>query len=93
MIQFTYEQAIRYLCGDPALQSEDDRRDEARNVVTDAIWALATEEGDGKGEMRDWVAEGDWSPSDLGRLEAFAPDALAVEWDTYQRDARPALGE
>lgn len=85
---FTYEQAIRYLCGDPALRSNDDRRDEAREVITDAVWALAKEDGDGKGEMWDWIAEGDWSPAELARLEAWTPDALAAEWDAYQRQAQ-----
>lgn len=93
MATLSYTDALRYLCGDPALRSDDDRRDEARKVVAGAVWALATEEGDGEGEMYDWVAEGDWSPADLGRLEAFSPEALAAEWDELQRSARASRAE
>lgn len=87
-----YEQAVRYLCGDPALRNDDeDRRDEARDVITDAVGALVKEEGGGKGELRDWIAEGDWSPAQLNQLEAWSAEALAAEWDNYQREARRAL--
>jgi transcriptional regulator of met regulon len=85
---FTYEQAIRYLCGDPVFQSNDDRRDEARDAITEAVWLLVKEDGNGKGELRDWIAMGDWSPYDLHRLDALAPSALAAEWDEYQRQAQ-----
>lgn len=85
---FTYTEAVRYLCGDPALRSDDDRHDEARHIITDAVWALAKEDGDGKSEMHDWIAEGDWSPAELNRLEAWSVEALAAEWDAYQRQAQ-----
>lgn len=85
---FTYPEAIRYLCGDPSLQSDDDRRDEARTVVADAVWVLVKEDGDGRGELYDWIAEGDWAPADLNRMEAFSAEALAAEWDEYQRRAQ-----
>jgi hypothetical protein len=88
MTTFTYEQAVRYLCGDPVFQGEDDRRDEARDAITEAVWILVKEKGNGKGELRDWIAMGDWSPYDLHRLDALAPSALAAEWDEYQRQAQ-----
>lgn len=90
---FSYTEAIRYLCGDPALRQfyADDRRDEARKVIADAVWALTKEDGDGYGEMYDWIAEGDWSPSMLKNLATEtvnSPGALAAEWDEMQRRAR-----
>lgn len=89
MSGLNYEQAVRYLCGDAAQQlGADDRRDEARDVITDAVWQLVEEDGDGKGELRDWIAEGDWSPAELSRLDAWSAAALAAEWDAYQRAAR-----
>lgn len=83
----TYDEALTILMTGRAheLWSE---RDEARQVVTDAVWSLATEEGDGKGEMYDWIAEGDFSPADLARKGAYSADALAAEWDALQRAAR-----
>jgi len=89
-MKLSYTEAIRYLCGDRAAYEGQDLRDEARSVITSAVWDLVTEEGDGKGEMWDWIAEGDWSPADLGRMEAYSPAALAAEWNQYQRNARAA---
>jgi len=91
MKKLNYEQALRYLCGDTTVgdtRPGEDRKDEARDVITDAVWALVTEEGDGKGELRDWIATGDWSPTELNRLEAHSAAALAAEWDSYQQAAR-----
>lgn len=91
---FSYTEAIRYLCGDPSLQSDDDdRRDEARTVITDAVWPLAAEEGDGKGEMWDWIAMGSWSMADLRSPESVTAAAIAAEWDEMQREARAAREE
>jgi hypothetical protein len=92
-MKLSYIESVRYLCGDRDAYEGQDLRDEARTVITDAVWGLAKEDGDGKGEMWNWIAEGDWSPADLSRLDAFSPAALAAEWDQYQRDARAAIGE
>ena len=46
--QMSYEEAIRYLCGDPALQDNNARREQARDVITDAVWERAFEEGGGR---------------------------------------------
>ncbi len=91
MKKLNYEQALRYLCGDTTVgdtRPGEDRKDEARDVITDAVWALVTEEGDGKGELRDWIATGDWSPTELNRLSAWTAQTLAADWDTMQRIAQ-----
>lgn len=90
MATLTYTGALRYLCTHSSITDEEDLCDEAAKVITDAVWALAKEEGDGKGEMHDWIIEGDFSPADLNRLEAYSPEALAAEWDQYQRDGQIA---
>lgn len=90
MTKLTYTEALRYLCTHSSLNDKEDLRQEAADVIVDAVWYIAKETGDGKGEMHDWIMEGDFSPADLNRLEAFSPEALAAEWDTYQRNAQTA---
>lgn len=88
MSKLTYTEALQYLCTHSSLNDKEDLRQEAADVIVDAVWYIAKEAGDGKGEMHDWIVEGDFSPADLNRLEAFSAEALAAEWDTYQRNAQ-----
>lgn len=88
MSKLTYTEALQYLCTHSTLNDEEDLRQEAADVIVDAVWYIAEEAGDGKGEMHDWIMEGDFNPADLSRLEAFSAEALAAEWDTYQRDGQ-----
>lgn len=90
MSKLTYTEALQYLCTHSTLSDGEDLRHEAADVIVDAVWYIAEEAGDGKGEMHDWIMEGDFNPADLGRLEAYSPEALAAEWDTYQRNAQAA---
>lgn len=86
----TYDEAFTLLCTGRAHPEWDERHHEARETVARAVWAVATEEGDGYGEMFDWIATGDFSPADLERRTAFTAAALAAEWDGMQRDAQNA---
>ncbi len=88
MTTFTYEQAVRYLAGDPALRSDDDRRDEARSIIVDTVWPLTEEDGEGVGEFRDWIAEGSFGDYSTYYPAYQTPECIANEWDEYQRSAR-----
>ena len=77
--KLTYTEALQCLCTHSSLNDEEDLRQEAAGVIVNAVWYLAKEAGDGKGEMHDWIMEGD-----------FSPDVLAAEWDAYQRQGQEA---